>query len=116
MEVKLNGLAARGFEYFRNTELAARLEVKVLSPAGPTLTTQGRPEMLMSIIIHWGPARCGPVALYTLALDCLTCLRAVAVDGLVSPECMDAEFGGWACLGVGWKWDEPGLRDLWLNR
>lgn len=59
--------------------------------------------MLMSIIIHWGPARCVPVA-----LDCLTCLRAVAVDGLVSPECMNAELGVWACLAVGWKWMNQG--------
>lgn len=57
--------------------------------------------MLMGIIIHWGPARCGLVALYTLALDCLTCLGAVAVDGLISPECMNEEVGGWACLAVG---------------
>lgn len=64
--------------------------------------------MLMSIIIHWGLARCGLVALYTLALDCLTCLHAVAVDGLVSPECMNAELGVWACLAVGWKWMNQG--------
>lgn len=55
-----------------------------------------------------GTSKMWPVALYTLALVCLTCLHAVAVDGLVSPECMDAEFGGWVCLVVGWKWMNQG--------